>query len=155
MNSTPNEGVIEPVVKNVPANHETIPDNHIINYCEQMFDYAVTQGLTMPKQVQYNFRSVDQATLIENYNDLTKTISPANLQSIAFVKKYIFDEKIKRIQQASTYGRLEGWDCVPMIIKSNDDLRLLPLVCTPSYDSLATISQARERELKARAEKES
>lgn len=34
-----------------------------------------------------------------------------------------FDEKIKRIQQTSTYGRLEGWDCVPMIVKSNDDLR--------------------------------
>ena len=34
-----------------------------------------------------------------------------------------FETKIRRIQQASTYGRMDGWDCVPVIVKSFDDLR--------------------------------
>lgn len=34
-----------------------------------------------------------------------------------------FDLKVARIRQSSPFGRTDGWGCVPLIIKSNDDLR--------------------------------
>lgn len=93
MNSTPKESTVEPTIHDVPVKVNSDPNVHIVSYCEQMFDYAISKGLPIPKQIQYDFKSADQATLLENYNQLTTLIAPANLRSISFIQRYIFNEK--------------------------------------------------------------
>lgn len=54
---------------------------------------AISKGLAMAKQIQYDFKPADHATLLDNYNQLTILVAPANLESISFTQRYIFNEK--------------------------------------------------------------
>ncbi|VDM74362.1 unnamed protein product [Strongylus vulgaris] len=53
-----------------------------------------------------------------------------------------WDEKKERIRQASPYGRLLGWDLLPVIVKSGDDL-LQELL---AYQLLVTLKEIWEEE---------
>jgi hypothetical protein len=39
-----------------------------------------------------------------------------------------YETTIRRIQEATRFGKLEGWDCVSLIVKSHDDLRQVSLL---------------------------
>ncbi|EPB78675.1 phosphatidylinositol 3- and 4-kinase [Ancylostoma ceylanicum] len=53
-----------------------------------------------------------------------------------------WDEKKERIRQASPYGRLPGWDLLPVIVKSGDDLMQELL----AYQLLVTLKEIWEEE---------
>ncbi|KAJ1353965.1 hypothetical protein KIN20_010751 [Parelaphostrongylus tenuis] len=53
-----------------------------------------------------------------------------------------WDEKKERIRQASPYGRLNGWDLFPVIVKSGDDLMQELL----AYQLLVTLKEIWEEE---------
>ncbi|KAK6759964.1 hypothetical protein RB195_021490 [Necator americanus] len=53
-----------------------------------------------------------------------------------------WDEKKERIRQASPYGRLKGWDLLPVIVKSGDDLMQELL----AYQLLVTLKEIWEEE---------
>lgn len=44
-------------------------------------------------------------------------------KAIASVFGEKYDAKISRIKNCSPHGHIPGWDCLPMIVKSHDDLR--------------------------------
>ncbi|MFT4534883.1 MAG: hypothetical protein ACJA1A_003267 [Saprospiraceae bacterium] len=106
MNATPIESPVEPTFDDVPVSINSDPNLHIVSYCEQMFDYAISKGLAMPKEMQFDFKSVDKATLLENHNQLSTLIAPASLRSISFIQRYIFDEeKMKKWWNIPIYSK--------------------------------------------------
>ncbi len=52
---------------------------------------------------------------------------PGRRSTVLFREKW--SEKEKRIKTFSEYSHLPGWKLVPIIIKTNDDLRQEQLAC--------------------------
>jgi len=133
MSSTPTESPLAPKTDDTTVNVHSTSQNEMIDHCQKMLSYAATKGIKMPKQLQFNFQTMDQTTLLDSFNDLSTAIAPANVQSVSFIQDYIFDkEKMKNWWNIPVYSKCFYLSLIALI--SVISISLSPMV---NNDNLA------------------